>query len=561
MDRRSWSSSSSSLKPSSSARQPPPSCSSSSSSSRPTNSQRLPGATSSLRVQLSPSELARQTSTQSYKDQTDPGRTSTFLQRPRQLPSPSSQGSSPSTVSLTLPPKSDAQLITASLLNNLSHQKLVLHHQEKLIVTPRNSLEFFKRSLGLFNLSTYLEVVEERRLSLLCPYPTCGNPPPKPRGGTHRISLGSRKVTRNRGLGFGEDGDEHGGASHERMWFCSSECWRRSEWVCRYVLRESVMVGRAESASASTAAEEAEQDEKGQNWEEIELLEDLNGDAEVEERLIRQGDSRGEDVVKIENEAKGGGGGGRGKVDKGEKKVEEEQDVRSLLDSLVIVERGKSKEDDLRDGASKTGVLDTALERQVSNSASKGKVVSWEVDLPDHLLKPSQGANKEEDRKMTGTRNSNENPIQPERASGREASSNSDGRDDGDDDDEDEDHDADLFLGLNQSVAVLGGFGRSGKHGLQMKNLANQIIKTSNTRAFGSNSVVPFADAEDLGRMGRESQGMGEGREDEERGEEQEEGEASEVDEEEERLRRETIKMMEEAIKIRNAQRELGLLP
>ena len=210
------------------------------------------------------------------------------------------------------------------------------------------------------SLSTWLQVLQERHLDNHCAYPTCSRRPKRrhlsardtilpldaPR---YRISLSNRRIER-------DERDDPGGENS----YCSKACWRRGEWVSRWVLqggsssrKESCKepVRDGESRSAIRAPSEglgAQVDEGGRwerlvdedNWEQVELLEDLEEGGEIErlsddENIARQpSTTTAKPRLSVPPSSTSAG------EDKPTKGIVAELDhFSTMLDSLSVVER------------------------------------------------------------------------------------------------------------------------------------------------------------------------------------------------------------------------------
>lgn len=163
--------------------------------------------------------------------------------------------------------------------------------------------------LTQLSLPAWLQVLQERHLAHRCAHPTCDRTPKKPHPShdrssvlpldapRYRISLRRRAIERDE---RDDAGGEHG--------FCGAACWRRGEWISRWILNggastrqarhavssESKQAFGAEGGSAIRPAKQGYEDtaaDDGGRWErimdesywtEIELLEDLEDRGEVD---------------------------------------------------------------------------------------------------------------------------------------------------------------------------------------------------------------------------------------------------------------------------------------
>lgn len=153
------------------------------------------------------------------------------------------------------------------------------------------------------SLSAWLQVLQERHLNNVCTYPTCSRKPKKPHisardtilpldAPRYRISLSNQTIKR-------DERDDAGGENG----YCSKACWRRGEWVSRWVL-EGNLASQQEKKKRSVQAKEefgsvlnaksdglgGQVDEGGrwerlideENWDKVELIEDLEDQGTVD---------------------------------------------------------------------------------------------------------------------------------------------------------------------------------------------------------------------------------------------------------------------------------------
>lgn len=165
----------------------------------------------------------------------------------------------------------------------------------------RQMLKYGRTSLQLTQLSlpAWLQVLQERHLAHRCAYPTCRKRPKKPHlshsktilpldAPRYRISLSRRTIER-------DERDDAGGENS----FCSKTCWRRGEWVSRWVLNEGNSTRQVQREVSDEAFGSVIRDNHGlgneveqggrwervmveEHWTEIELLEDLEERGEVD---------------------------------------------------------------------------------------------------------------------------------------------------------------------------------------------------------------------------------------------------------------------------------------
>lgn len=155
-------------------------------------------------------------------------------------------------------------------------------------------------------------MLQERHLAQRCAYPTCDKAPKRPHISQtqtvlpsdtprYRISLRRRAIERDE---RDDAGGEHG--------YCSKACWRRGEWVSRWVLNNGESSRKAhrdvrnesfgsklrDSNGLGTEVNEGGRWERfmqEDHWTEVELLEDLEDKGDVER--LSDDDQRKRDVI------------------------------------------------------------------------------------------------------------------------------------------------------------------------------------------------------------------------------------------------------------------------
>ncbi|CAO1623534.1 unnamed protein product [Parajaminaea phylloscopi] len=275
-----------------------PGASASSSSSRPnaSSSGRLGTAPTSLRVQL-PVHTSHEAGGDLLSSLL-PGRSgassSTSASHRRAQPTaPSSQPQS----HLPPPPQtSDAALLASSVLAQQAKNREIQAVQESLINPPRPLLRSdLKRALTQLSTAHWLQVLQERALFGRCAYPLCCEPLAQPQ--RHRPSSKFR-INVARGTIEPDTRNDAGG----RNSFCSEVCHARAEWVRRWVLNPNPghseandeegtdVIDIAQAALRSARNEqalhggrwEALTRRRQDQWQEIELLEDMEGNGELD---------------------------------------------------------------------------------------------------------------------------------------------------------------------------------------------------------------------------------------------------------------------------------------
>ncbi|GAC97536.1 hypothetical protein PHSY_005122 [Pseudozyma hubeiensis SY62] len=267
----------------------------------------------------------------------------------------------------------DIQLLTKSILSNQERQQIILHYQERLIDTCP-SLSDLKESLLYLSASSWGQILEERKLAGKCSYPPCTNDSPssaasglgRQREGKFRINLRTKQVKSREELELGQAGNTW---DELREFFCSKQCWARSEWILRWVLGEKelgfedkgggdkgVLGGKWQKLTSQGAGEE------------VELLEDIERQGGV---WFDDSQERGAiDDVPEEEERKEVVAVERKDVVSGKSNVKQ---VSNLLGDLTIVERPKSN-----NATTTTPPISTS-------HPPKSSTTPYDVDVPNSL--------------------------------------------------------------------------------------------------------------------------------------------------------------------------------
>lgn len=264
---------------------------------------RMPQAHANLLVQLPPNELKQMIANPGAaihaSNQAGPSRWAMNRQDRSQTIPPSSSSS----VQI-----SDVRLLAESFQERKQKEAKVFMWQQMLI-TSGSQLErkTLKRALTQLSLPAWLQILQERHLAYNCAYPTCNKKPKKPHlsqcnsalpfdAPRYRISLSKRTMER-------DERDDAGGQNS----FCSNACWRRGEWVSRWVLNNGESTRKAQKSISDEIFGNGMKDQHGlgnevdqggqwerlmdeEHWTEIELLEDLEDKGEVD-RLSDDEDS------------------------------------------------------------------------------------------------------------------------------------------------------------------------------------------------------------------------------------------------------------------------------
>ncbi|SPO36052.1 uncharacterized protein PSFLO_01523 [Pseudozyma flocculosa] len=534
---------------------------------QPGHPTRLPGSVSSLKVQLSASELLRQQQQRQphpAPSSPSPSSSSYSFTTPQQLRNQQRAGHLASTLTASIQP-TDVQLLATSILGNQQRQRLTLEWSEKLINLPASfhpahtgagrgvSRETLKRALTFLSPSSWLNVLDERYLAGSCPYPSCDNAAPaataasakgssrvgssssssssntaSARPAQYRISLKSRTVSRNTAEDPGD-----------RQTFCSQRCWKRSQWVRQWVLKDrgEIAAGPDLNAAGNATGDQGGRFERLMDqdaWREIELLEDLEESGEMQRLLARP-----EEAVPQQQEQQGKGPlqdrAQAGVVvapppkssdamcpatapaaPSDARKAAKDQ-VAQLLDSLTIYERPP------RSGSPSSAApppppppLQSQSSQTPKTTKKPASKVDYDTDLPSFIGARFHG-------QPATTDTAKRRPTL-----GRTSRDDQNGKiDEGHDDDDDDDEDADLVLGLTSSSRNMGT-----KRGVQA------ILATS-SRAVDADAGAEHDDGGD----------------DDDEGDDE-----AEVDPEVLQERRQTQRMLDEALQVRRQQRELGLL-
>lgn len=274
---------------------------------RPIQTGRMPQAPASLLVQLPPDELKR------------------YAKDPHALNALYSAGPSSSSSSTygkrfgyggqksSQVQPSDVAVLAASLQERRKREAHIFVWQQHLIASGASGgpnerptaiidRSLLKRALTQLSLPAWLQVLQERHLAQRCAYPTCNRTPVKPHlsrqrsaaaipldAPRYRISLRRKVIER-------DERDDAGGQNS----FCSNTCWRRGEWVSRWVLNGGRSTRQAQRQVSDESFGSAirddnvglgdEVDQGGrwerimneEHWTEIELLEDLEEKGEVD---------------------------------------------------------------------------------------------------------------------------------------------------------------------------------------------------------------------------------------------------------------------------------------
>lgn len=259
---------------------------------------RMPTAASSLRVQLPPSDFVNAFASSSST--TSGARPAQQQQRPSSSallpPSRTQQQQGQPLVPPPPPQSSDASILAQGILEQRRKGQEILAWQERLMEDRPISREELKRGLTRISIPYWLQVLQERSIYGLCGYPRCRNrleasassASSSSRPGQYRISVSRRAIER-------DTSNEPGGRNN----FCSPKCHGRAEWVRRWVLNpaaSSTSSHRGASLVEDPAAArmrrigeeqallggkwEAMTNRREDQWNEIELLEDMedNGD-------------------------------------------------------------------------------------------------------------------------------------------------------------------------------------------------------------------------------------------------------------------------------------------
>lgn len=195
---------------------------------------------------------------------------------------------------------SDVRLLAESFQERRQKEAKVFMWQN-LLIASGSQLErsMLKRALTQLSLPAWLQILQERHLAYKCAYPTCDKKPKKPHlsqcnstlpldAPRYRISLSRRTMER-------DERDDAGGQNS----FCSNACWRRGEWVSRWVLNNGESTRKVQKEISDEMFGSGIKDHHGlgneveeggkwerlmdeEHWTEIELLEDLEDKGEVD---------------------------------------------------------------------------------------------------------------------------------------------------------------------------------------------------------------------------------------------------------------------------------------
>ncbi|CAO1622147.1 unnamed protein product [Sympodiomycopsis kandeliae] len=192
---------------------------------------------------------------------------------------PSSQRAS----SNTGPPiqTSDATLLVQGIQQRQEKAKEIMVIQNILIEDRDISHEELKRCLTKLAVPHWLQINQERSLYQLCGYPLCRKRLPSERSrtaGRFTISVSRRAIEP-------DTSNDPGGKNN----FCSIRCYSRSEWVKRWVLEPSVDTSQSSNntlpldQAVRGGMWEALTHRSEDQWDEIELLEDLEEKGQLDQ--------------------------------------------------------------------------------------------------------------------------------------------------------------------------------------------------------------------------------------------------------------------------------------
>ncbi|MCO5590175.1 hypothetical protein L7F22_044144 [Adiantum nelumboides] len=259
---------------------------------------RMPQAHANLLVQLPPDELKQMAANPRAaihaSNQAGPSRWA-MNKHHQQQQQDRNQFMPPSSVQM-----SDVKLLAESFQERRQKEAKVFMWQHMLIASG-SQLEksMLKRALTQLSLPAWLQILQERHLAYKCAYPTCDKKPKKPHlsqsnsalpldAPRYRISLSRRTMER-------DERDDAGGQNS----FCSNACWRRGEWVSRWVLNNGESTRKVQKDVSDEMFGSGIKDHHGlgneveeggkwerlmdeEHWTEIELLEDLEEKGEVD---------------------------------------------------------------------------------------------------------------------------------------------------------------------------------------------------------------------------------------------------------------------------------------
>ncbi|KAJ9479424.1 hypothetical protein PHBOTO_002910 [Pseudozyma hubeiensis] len=338
----------------------------------PADVNRIPGSAASMNVTERP-KSHQSTATSSSSSSSRPPSSST-LSRKTAIQAMEPFLTTSTTSSSPIQP-TDIQLLTKSILSNQERQRIILHYQERLIDTCP-SLADLKESLLYLSASSWGQVLEERKLAGKCSYPPCTNDSPssaasrlgRQREGKFRINLRKKQVKSREELELGQAGNTW---DELREFFCSKQCYARSEWILRWVLGEKELgfedKGGGEGGKGVLGGKWQKLTSQGRG-EEVELLEDIERQGGV---WFDDSEERGAiDDVPEEEERKETVEMERNDAVSAKSNVKQ---VSNLLGDLTIVERPKSN------------TATTATPPISTSHPSKPSTTSYDVDVPNTL--------------------------------------------------------------------------------------------------------------------------------------------------------------------------------
>lgn len=261
---------------------------------------------------------------------------------------------------------SDIEVLARSVVARRRRDAQVFAWQRRLIegdddharlgTVSRSSL---KRALCHLSCTSWLQVLQERHLADRCAYPTCSKRPKRPPLSSastsllpmdaprYRISLAKRTISR-------DDRDDAGGENG----YCGKTCWRRGEWIRRWILSEAGSVGigdpvqsqaAAISASASANSSSSRAGVQSLNPNMGQWISSKADAAPVLDGAIGGG-GRWEEMIRQVKESGTGGCQEEDEVSRHAIDLMEDMEDRGEVDRLSDDEKG-SKDDDLRPGS------------------------------------------------------------------------------------------------------------------------------------------------------------------------------------------------------------------
>ena len=128
---------------------------------------------------------------------------------------------------------------TSRALSTASPSSLTLKlHWIEQLLAPGVPLETLKEATSYLDSTSWDDLIDERHMEGLCPYPTCSNPASTPYTANQEDERGNERKFRLEGGGLYDSGSKKGGK--EKGAYCSVRCRARSQWLKGLLGKEGV---------------------------------------------------------------------------------------------------------------------------------------------------------------------------------------------------------------------------------------------------------------------------------------------------------------------------------